>query len=118
MGSQTSVAPAGSPGANPAPSPIVNFVPLLVVLGILYFILIRPQQKQAREHKRMIDNLKAGDRVVTQGGLCGTVAALKAGIVQLKIADNVRVDVLRSAVSQVVVDSPAEVSTTTGDSVQ
>jgi len=93
-----------------SPSPIVSFVPMIVVIGILYMLIIRPQQQQAKEHRRMVDNLKAGDRVVTQGGIHGTVTSLKGNIVQVKIADNVRVDVSRSAISQVLQETAANAS--------
>jgi preprotein translocase subunit YajC len=101
MGSQTALAPKGSPNAAPAPSPIVSFMPMIVVIGILYLLIIRPQQKQAKQHRQMVDNLKSGDRVLTQGGIYGTVAGLKGNVIQLKIADNVRIEVSRSAITQV-----------------
>jgi preprotein translocase subunit YajC len=91
-----------------SPNPIVSFVPMIVVIGILYMLIIRPQQQQAKEHRRMVDNLKTGDRVVTQGGIYGTVTSLKGNVVQVKIADNVRVDVSRSAISQVLLDTVAD----------
>src|SRR4029077_11924594 len=94
-----------SPNAQPAPNPIVSFVPMIVVVGILYFLIIRPQQQQTKDHRRMVENLKTGDRVVTQGGIHGTVTALRAGIVQVKIADSVRVDVNRTAITEVLLDS-------------
>jgi len=94
-----------------APNPIVSFVPMIVVIGILYFLIIRPQQQQTKEHKRLVDNLKAGDRVVTQGGIHGTVTSLKGNIVQVKIADNVRVDVSRSSISQVLQESTNSTAT-------
>ena len=103
MGNQVAVAPKGSPSAQP--NPIISFVPMIVVIGILYFLIIRPQQKQSKEHRAMVDNLKSGDRVVTQGGIHGTVVSIKSGIVQVKIADNVRVDVNRTAISQVLRES-------------
>lgn len=95
------------------PNPLMSFTPLVVVCGILYLLVIRPQQKQAKEHRRMVDALKNGDRVLTQGGLYGTVSNLKGNIIQLKIADNVRVDVSRSAITQVL----AEPSSHNGSSV-
>lgn len=107
MGSQVAVPPKGSAGAAPAPNPVLSFVPMVVVIGILYFLIIRPQQKQAKDHRKMVDNLKAGDRVLTQGGIYGTVSSLKGGIVQVKIADNIRVDVSRAAITQVVLDTPS-----------
>ena len=96
-------------------SPILNFVPMIVVIGILYFLIIRPQQRQAKDHARMVDQLKTGDRVVTQGGIHGTVTGLKGTIVQVKIADNVRVDVSRSAITQVVVESSNGVTPVSGE---
>ena len=87
-----------------SPNPIMSFIPMIVVIGILYFLIIRPQQQQSKEHKKMVDNLKPGDRVITQGGIHGVVAAIKADIVQVKIAESVRVDVSRSAITQVLQD--------------
>ena len=78
---------------------------MIVVIGILYFLIIRPQQQQAKEHRQLVDNLKTGDRIVTQGGIHGTVNAIKGAIVQVKIADNVRVDVNRTAIAQVIQSS-------------
>jgi preprotein translocase subunit YajC len=105
MGTQTAVSPKGSPNAAPPSNPILNFMPMIVVVGILYMLVIRPQQKQEKERKRMIDDLKTGDRVLTQGGIYGTVSSLRGQIVQLKIADNVKVDVSRSAISQIITEA-------------
>jgi len=104
MASQNAVTSAPG-GPAPAPNPIVSFMPIVVVCAILYLLVIRPQQKQSKDHKRMVDNLKSGDRVLTQGGIYGTVSTLKGNIVILKIADNVRVEVNRSAIAQVNVDA-------------
>jgi len=101
MGSQIAVAPKGSSNAQPNANPIMSFVPMIVVIGILYFLIIRPQQQQAKEHRSLVDNLKTGDRVITQGGVHGTVTSLKGAVVQVKIADNVKVDVNRTAIAQV-----------------
>src|SRR5688572_7073166 len=106
MGQTGVTSSTGAPGAPAqAPNPLVSFTPILVVCAILYVLVIRPQQKQVKEHKKMVDNLKSGDRVLTQGGLYGTVSSIKGGVIQLKIADNVKVDINRSAVTQVVVES-------------
>ncbi len=102
MGSQVSVTPKSSDPAAKSPSPVMSFVPMIVVIGILYFLIIRPQQKQAKEHKRLVDSLKSGDRVLTQGGIYGNVVSIKGGVVQVKIAENIRVEVARSAITQVV----------------
>jgi preprotein translocase subunit YajC len=98
--------------AAAAPNPLMSFVPMIVVIGILYVLIIRPQQQQAKEHRRMVDGLKAGDRVVTQGGIYGTVTSLKGTVVQVKIADNVKVDVSRSAITQVLQASANGAETT------
>lgn len=115
MGSFTAVPPKGSPNAQPGPNPIASFVPMIVVIGILYFLIIRPQQQQAKTHRRLVDSLKAGDRVITQGGIHGTVTALRGAVVQVKIADNVRVDVDRTAISQVLTESNGSVASALGE---
>jgi preprotein translocase subunit YajC len=107
----TAATPAS--GAAPAPSPFVSFTPILVVCAILYFLVIRPQQKQAKEHKRMVDTLKPGDRVLTQGGIFGSVVNLKGNTVVVKIAENVKVEVTRSAISQVIKETANGAPTTT-----
>src|SRR5258708_38104281 len=97
---------AAVPGGPATPAatanPLISFTPILVVCGILYFLVIRPQQKQAKDHKSLVDNLKSGDRVLTQGGIYGNVMNLKGNVVVLKIADNVKVEVNRSAIASVV----------------
>lgn len=86
---------------NPSqPSALVSFMPLIAIFAVFYFLVIRPQQKQMKEHQKMLDALKKGDRVLTNGGLYGTVVALHGPDLELKIADNVKVRVARSAVSK------------------
>src|SRR5579872_3905966 len=96
LGTQTTAAPKG---AQPPANPLLNFMPMIVICGILYMLVIRPQQRQAKEHRKMVDRLKNGDRVLTQGGIYGTVVSLKGAVVQVKIADNVKVEVSRSAIT-------------------
>ncbi len=107
MSSQTAVPTQGVPEQAPPPGPLNMLVVPAVILFIFYFLVIRPQQKQAKEHKAQLDQLKTGDRVLTQGGLYGTVVALKGNVVQLKIADNVRVELNRGAVSQILKETPS-----------
>ena len=76
----------------------VGIIPILLMFVVFYFILIRPQQKQARKHQDFIRNLKTGDRVVTSGGLHGIVTGMTETTVTLEIADKVRVKVTRSAI--------------------
>jgi preprotein translocase subunit YajC len=90
-------AAASAPGGGPAGT-LSAIVPLVLMFAVFYFLLIRPQQKQKREKERMLANLKRGDKVVTQGGLLGTVMGFTDTIVTLRIADQVRVECLRSSV--------------------
>jgi preprotein translocase subunit YajC len=91
--------------AAATPNPLLNFAPIIVVCLILYALVIRPQQRQAKEHRKMLDNLKPGDRVLTQGGLFGVVVNLKGTAVIVKIAENVKVEFNRASISQVIVES-------------
>lgn len=79
-----------------------QFIPLILIFGIMYFLLIRPQQKKLREHQAMVAGLRRGDQVVTQGGLIGKVAKVKDdNEVDVEIADGVKVRVVRSTIAQV-----------------
>ena len=78
-----------------APPVWMNFVPLIAIFAIFYFLLIRPQQKQMREHDRMLKNLKKGDRILTNGGLYGVVVAVKGADLDVKISDSVKVQVAK-----------------------
>ena len=75
------------------------FVPLILIFVIFYFLLMRPQQKKAKHQREFLNNLKAGDRVITAGGLHGKITGLTDNIVTLEIADRVQVKVSRSQVS-------------------
>jgi preprotein translocase subunit YajC len=83
----------------------MSFFPIIVVCGILYMLVIRPQQRQAKELRKMLDTLKTGDRVLTQGGIYGTVAGLKGSTVMLKIADNVKIEVSRGSITQIITET-------------
>lgn len=72
---------------------LTSMLPLVLIFVIFYFLLIRPQQKRAKEHKQMIENLKAGDKVITSGGIYGVVDKVSTNTVTLKIAENVKVKV-------------------------
>lgn len=75
------------------------FVPLIIMFAIFYFLLIRPQQKKAKQHKELLGALKKGDRVVSSGGLHGTVTGLTEDVVTMEIAPKVRVKVSRGSIS-------------------
>ncbi len=84
-------------------SPIVNFLPLVLVFGIFYFLLIRPQQTKQKQLKASLAAIRRGDRVVTAGGILGTVQRVKEGSdeIEVEIAPNVRVAVLRDTISTI-----------------
>ena len=78
-------------------SGIGQFIPLILIFVIFYFFLIRPQQKKAKEHKLMVQNLKRGDQVVTSGGIIGTVErVMDNDKAEVMISDNVKVEIIRS----------------------
>ena len=79
-----------------------QFLPLILIFGIMYMLLIRPQQKKMKEHKAMVEALRRGDQVVTQGGLIGKVSKVKEdGEVEVEIAEGVKVRVVQSTITQV-----------------
>lgn len=85
-----------------AASAFTSFVPLILIFAIMYFLLIRPQQKKLKDHKGMVEALRRGDQVLTQGGIIGKVAKVNDdGILEVEIADGVKVRVLRSTIAQV-----------------
>jgi preprotein translocase subunit YajC len=92
-------------------SPFVTFIPLLLVFVLFYFLIIVPQRKRQRAVDTMLDNLKSGDKVVTNGGIYGTIVSIRDDkrTVQLKISENpvIRVEVARTAISGLQ-DAPAE----------
>lgn len=86
----------GQPGAAGAqPGGFTAFIPLIIMFVIFYFLLIRPQQKKAKEHREMVNNLKKGDRVVTSGGIYGTISSVDDTTVNLEIAEKIRIKVMR-----------------------
>lgn len=97
-------APGGAPPA------VMQFAPLVLIFVVFYFLLIRPQQQKAKEHKSMLANLKRNDDVITSGGLYGKVMALTDKVVTLEIAPNVRVRVDRPQIASVAKSGPSEES--------
>ena len=79
-----------------------SFLPLILIFLIMYFLLIRPQQKKVKEHKAMIEALRRGDQVLTQGGIIGKVVKVQEdGVVEVEIAEGVKVKVARHTIAQV-----------------
>ncbi len=81
--------------APAAPNQFMSFVPLVLIFVVFYFLLIRPQQKKAKDHQNFLGSLKKGDAVVSSGGLIGTITGITDTVVTLEVADNVRVKVSR-----------------------
>ena len=90
-------------------SGIGQFIPLILIFVIFYFFLIRPQQKKVKEHKIMVENLKRGDKVITVGGIVGTIERIVDGEkVEVEIADNVKVEIIKSTGIQSLVTAGQE----------
>ncbi|WP_114858915.1 preprotein translocase subunit YajC [Azospirillum brasilense] len=97
----TAYAQTAAPAAGGADM-IVQFLPLILIFVVFYFLLIRPQQKKMKEHKGMLEAIRRGDRVVTGGGIIGTITKVgPEDELQVEIAENVRVRVMRSTVNLV-----------------
>ena len=80
-----------------------QFIPLILIFVIMYFLLIRPQQRKVKTHRAMVENLRRGDQVVTQGGLIGKVSKVKDDDeVEVELAANIKVRVVKSTIAQVV----------------
>src|SRR5579862_4635867 len=94
-----------------SPNPIMSLLPIVAIFAIFYFLIIRPQQKQQSEHQKMLDGLNKGDKVLLTGGIYGQIVGFRGQDVELKISDNVKVLVARSAISRLANDaaSPAPV---------
>jgi preprotein translocase subunit YajC len=89
-------------GQNPTDSLISTLIMFALIIGIFYFMILRPQQKRQKERQKMLDQVKKGDKVVTAGGLHGTVAGIDDKTILLQVAENVKMKFDRSAVSAVV----------------
>jgi preprotein translocase subunit YajC len=88
---------AQATGASPDGG-LVGFLPIILMFVLLYFLLIRPQMKRAKEHKAMIEMLEKGNEVVTAGGLVGRITKISDGYVSLEVADNTEIVVQKQAV--------------------
>jgi len=73
----------------------------IILIGVMYFLMIRPQMKRAKEHKSMLDKLAVGDEVITNGGIAGTVREIGDSFITVEIADNVRVRIQKGAIGNV-----------------
>lgn len=78
---------------------MTSLIPLILMFVVFYFLLIRPQQKRAKDHQNMLSNIKRGDQIITNGGLIGKVTGLSDKVVTLEVAEKIRLRVLRSHIA-------------------
>ena len=88
--------------AAPQDAGLMGFVPLIVIFVLFYFLLIRPQMKRAKEHRKLVEALSKNDEIVTTGGLLGKVTEVEESFITIEIADGVKVKVQRNAVTSLV----------------
>jgi len=93
--------PGAQPGGQPT-NPVALFGPMLIIFGIMYFMLIRPQQRKEKKRRQMVENVKSGDRILFSGGIIGTVTNVKEGTLAVRLADNVKIEIARGAVNRVI----------------
>ncbi|HET9870515.1 MAG TPA: preprotein translocase subunit YajC [bacterium] len=101
---QTTAPAAGAPASLPPDSPLAglfSMLPFILIAAVFYFLILRPQGKETKRREEMVKNLQRGDKVLTRGGLYGTVADLKENVVVLKVNENSKVEVNRSYVESV-----------------
>ncbi len=96
---------AGMSGAEGGTQGIMGFLPFILVFAVFYFLLIRPQQKKAKEHQNMIANLKKGMRIITSGGIYGTIQSIDDTTIGLEIAEKVKIKVSRGNVAALMADA-------------
>lgn len=93
--------PGGATGAGGAAGAFQQFIPLALMFAIFYFLLIRPQQKKAKEHRALLESIKKGDQVITAGGVHGKVASVEDGIVGLEISTGVVIKITKSYIAAI-----------------
>lgn len=87
---------------------ISSFVPLILIFAIMYFLLIRPQQKKLKDHRNMVEAVRRGDTILTQGGIIGKVVKVKEdGEIEVEIAEGVKVRILKATIAQVLTKTEA-----------
>ncbi len=100
------IAPAYAQASQPAPSGLFGggisaLLMPIVLIGVMYFLMIRPQMKRAKEHRGMLEKLVKGDEVLTNGGIAGTVTDIGENFISVEIADNVRIRLQKAAIANV-----------------
>ena len=91
------------------PQGFAEFLPFILIIGVFYLILIRPNQKKQQQWQQMLGNLKTGDRITTSGGIRGTILNIKDDTIQLRVPpDNIRIEVIKGAIASVTTDEAAK----------
>ena len=96
---------AAGGGATGQAGGLAGFLPIIILFAIFYFLLIRPQQKKAKEHRNMIGNLKKGTRIITSGGIYGTIISIDDTTIGLEIAEKVKIKISRGNVAALITDN-------------
>lgn len=98
---QWHLAMAPAPADGSSPNPILTFLPFLLMILVVWFLLIRPQRKRAKEHTTMLSSLQKGDKVVTNSGMLGTIVGFNEGdnTVVLKVGDDTRIEFLKTSIA-------------------
>ncbi len=99
----------GAAEGGQAAGGLAGFLPIIILFAIFYFLLIRPQQKKAKEHREMISNLKKGNRIVTSGGIYGTITSIDDTTIGVEIAEKVKIKLSRGNVAALVSDNETAV---------
>jgi preprotein translocase subunit YajC len=94
-------APGGAGGAGGGMAAFQQIIPLVFMFAIFYFLLIRPQQKKAKEHKALLESMKKGDNVITAGGVHGKITAVENELVTLEVANNVNIKITKSYIAAI-----------------
>jgi len=92
------------PGQESSQSPVSFFIMMILFFGIMYVMMIRPQQRKEKERRAMLAELKKGDKVLFAGGLIGVIAQIDTKTAKIKVADNLRLEVARGAITAVITD--------------
>ena len=97
----TSLSWANTPAATPTPRDgVTPFIPLLLIFGVFYVLILRPQQKKQKDHQKFLTELKRGDMVVTQAGIIGTVKTVSDKFVTLEVDENVHLKIVKSQIAE------------------
>lgn len=99
---------------QPQPNPILQFLPLIIIFGIFYLVMFMPMRKRQKRHQEMLGKITKGDRIVTTGGIFGTVVSADGDVLTVRVADNVKLQIARSAVAGLAGDA-ANVNLTPGE---